>query len=488
MRAELNKSRGSEADPSRPLRVILAGGGHTHLAVLEDWLRDPLAQTERVLVMPSSLMTYSGMLPGWIEGLYRRSELEIDIRSLAAATGTQVLADEVVALDADAKRLTLSSGNVLDYDVLSLGVGGRLELSAFSGIKALLPVRPIDRFMERWETFDRSVAQSGPSRIAVVGGGAAGTELAFAVASRFQENLVPTRIVLIAGQDGLLAGHASGVRERARAALEGRGVDIQQADLEVGEDGQLVHNAGSATFDLVIAATGSNPPRWLADSSLMLGPGGGVSIGADLQSRSHRGIFAAGDVSERADRRLARSGVHAVKAGPILAANIRSFIRGEKLQRYSPRKRTLYLLSTGERNAILSWGSLSVQGSWVWHLKDWIDRRFVMHFQRLAVSGHAELRRQTLARAMLSPPVVGTALQVSLVVGTCLNAINQSDELLSGKAVSWGRIALNYFVPFLVASFSGARARQAMENAIPSRRSKATGTGRTDPLDQESST
>lgn len=451
--------------------MILAGGGRSHLAYLEDWQHDPLTGTERILVTPFSLMTYSGMLPGWIEGLYRRSELEIDIRSLAAATGTQVTEDEVAALDADAKRLMLSSGQMLDYDVLSLGVGEHLDLSGFSGIKDLLPVRPIDRFMERWEKFERSVAQSGPSQIAVVGGGAAGTELALAVASRFEENPVPTRIVLIAGKGGLPAGHASGVRERARVVLEGRGVDIQQADLAVGEGGQLVHNGGSARFDLVITATGINPPRWLADSSMTLGPGGGVSIGADLQSRSHRGVFAAGDVSERADRRPARSGVHAVKAGPTLAANLRSFIRGDKLQRHSPRKRTLYLLSTGERNAILSWGGLSVQGSWVWHLKDWIDRRFVMHFQRLAVSGRADLRRATLGRAMLSPSVVRTALHVSLVVGTCLNAINQGDELLSGEAVSWGRIALNYLVPFLVAGFSGARARQALENAIPSSRS-----------------
>lgn len=50
------------------------------------------------------------------------------------------------------------------------------------------------------------------------------------------------------------------------------------------------------------------------------------------------------------------------------------------------------------------------------------------------------------------------ALKVSLVVGTILNLVNQGDRLLNGEALKWGQIALNYFVPYCVSSYSAARA------------------------------
>ena len=64
-----------------------------------------------------------------------------------------------------------------------------------------------------------------------------------------------------------------------------------------------------------------------------------------------------------------------------------------------------------------------------------------------------------LITAMLTRPVATSALKVALVVGTCLNAINQGSAIRHGAPVDWPRIALNYLVPFLVSSYSGAKAR-----------------------------
>ena len=59
----------------------------------------------------------------------------------------------------------------------------------------------------------------------------------------------------------------------------------------------------------------------------------------------------------------------------------------------------------------------------------------------------------TAARA-----VIIAALKVSVVVGTCLNTINQGSQLWLGEEIEWGKVALNYLVPYLVASYSAARA------------------------------
>lgn len=63
---------------------------------------------------------------------------------------------------------------------------------------------------------------------------------------------------------------------------------------------------------------------------------------------------------------------------------------------------------------------------------------------------------------MLSRPVVGNAIKVSLFVGTCLNAINQGAAIWQGTGVEWSKVMLNYIVPYLVASYSAAKARQGM--------------------------
>jgi hypothetical protein len=47
-------------------------------------------------------------------------------------------------------------------------------------------------------------------------------------------------------------------------------------------------------------------------------------------------------------------------------------------------------------------------------------------------------------------------LRVALLVGTVLNLINQGPAMVAGEGLSWMHLALNYFVPYCVASYSGA--------------------------------
>ncbi|MDP3906728.1 nitrate/nitrite transporter NrtS [Novosphingobium sp.] len=64
---------------------------------------------------------------------------------------------------------------------------------------------------------------------------------------------------------------------------------------------------------------------------------------------------------------------------------------------------------------------------------------------------------------ILSRPVMTGAIKVSLFVGTCLNAINQGSALWHASGIEWGKVLLNYAVPYLVSSYSAAKARQTLE-------------------------
>ena len=60
-------------------------------------------------------------------------------------------------------------------------------------------------------------------------------------------------------------------------------------------------------------------------------------------------------------------------------------------------------------------------------------------------------------RHILRPHIVRNATKIALVVGTILNVINQGDSILGGGSISWSHIALNYIVPYCVASYSAAK-------------------------------
>ena len=139
--------------------------------------------------------------------------------------------------------------------------------------------------------------------------------------------------------------------------------------------------------DLAIVVTHAGAPGWLGESGLDLDDAGFVRVRETLQSTGDPLVFAAGDIASFDARRLPKSGVYAVRQGPVLAENLARLAAGRTLRPYRPQPLTLALISSGDRNAVASWGRLALEGRWVWGLKDWIDRRWMRKYQELPAMG-----------------------------------------------------------------------------------------------------
>ena len=153
-----------------------------------------------------------------------------------------------------------------------------------------------------------------------------------------------------------------------------------------------VHMAGGdrLPFDAVFLTTEGSAAPWLRQTGLELDAKGFIVVDATLESVSHGGVFAAGDVAGIRGHALPKAGVYAVREGPILAANLRRAAAGEQLLAYKPQRHILSLISTGERYAIGTRNGLTFEGRWVWRWKDWLDRRFMLRFKKLPARALAQ--------------------------------------------------------------------------------------------------
>ena len=364
--------------------LLLVGGGHAHVAVLADWIvRGVPADTRAVLLTPQPTLRYSGMVPGWIAGQHGRDEALVDMAALAQRAGVELILDSCTGLDPDARRVRTAGGGKIAFDIASFDTGGEGRGAALLGDDPrLIDVRPIGGFVDRLAAL--SASGQALAHVVVAGGGAGGVELAFAIRNR-SGNGAPPQVALVTGQDGLLPGFAPAVQRRVAAGLARQGIAVHHDDARI-EGGAIMAGAQSLEpADAIITALGSAAPRWVRESGLAVDGAGFISVNQHHQSPSHPHIFAAGDVAARTDRALAHSGVHAVFAGPVIAANLRSCLAGEKPRAaYHPRAHNLYLMNTGDGSAIASYGPLAAQGGWVLRLKHWIDRRWIAKYAALA--------------------------------------------------------------------------------------------------------
>jgi NADH dehydrogenase FAD-containing subunit len=364
--------------------LLLVGGGHAHVAVLADWIRRGApAGVRTVLLTPEPHLRYSGMVPGWLAGQHGQHEGVVDLAALAVRAGVELMLGRCTGLDPDARSVATDSGAMIGFDTASFDTGGVGQGEALLGQDPrLIDVRPISGLV------DRLAAMPAPARVVVAGGGAGGVELAFALRSRVRKPAGAAQrpeVTLAAGTRGLLPGFCDAVRRRAAKALAHQGIAVIAADARF-ERGTLMAGGHSLEpADIVIAATGSAAPPWVRTSGIATDRGGFITVDPHHQSPSHPSIFAAGDVAARRDRPLARSGVHAVMAGPVLAANLRSVLTGEPPRAaYHPRRHSLYLMNTADGRAIASYGPLAAEGRWVLALKHGIDKRWIAQYAALA--------------------------------------------------------------------------------------------------------
>jgi pyridine nucleotide-disulfide oxidoreductase family protein len=373
--------------------LVLVGGGHAHVHVLQAWAQAPTPGVQLTVVSPSTHAPYSGMVPGWLAGHYSFDDISIDVAALARAANATFVEDEVLSLDVSGSTLHLQKQAALRFDVLSLNVGSTLMPPPHLLRDHTLCMRPLGELRHRWQALLAQLPHEGTThrRVIAGGGGPAAVEALLAVLAGLRAHQPAARFdgLLITMGDDILEQSAPGARRAMHRVLQAQGVRVltrtDAMQLGLGLHAKANDPLMLDAQDIVLWATGAQALSWPKGSGLAVDAAGFVRVDRQLRSVSHPNILAAGDCAAWPEP-LPKAGVMAVRMGPVLANNVRAALADGGANAawvtHTPQRRSLALLATGDRRAIASWGAWSAQGAWVWRWKDRIDRRFVARFNR----------------------------------------------------------------------------------------------------------
>jgi NADH dehydrogenase len=254
---------------------------------------------------------------------------------LLAGTPVQFRQATVAGVDLDQHRVSLANGTLLTYDRLVLALGGTTPMDMAPGVaEHALAFRTLAEAYHLKERLRHLIASDAEKiRVAVVGGGYSGVELACKVAEHLGER---GRVRLIERTDTILRTSPEYNREVAQKALSDLGVwvDLETAVDSVGAD------TISLTFrdqtdilpvDLVLWTVGTKVNEAIADLPLKHNERQQIVVQPTLESVDRPGVYALGDVADCRDadgQQMAATAQVALQQADFVGWNVWASLEG----------------------------------------------------------------------------------------------------------------------------------------------------------------
>lgn len=363
-------------------RIVLAGGGHAHLHSLLRAAEFVKRGCELVLVNPSPYLYYSGMATGVISGTYTPEQDRIDVRRLVERGGGRFVEGRVTGVHSDDRELSLENGERIPYDYASICIGSETSSSFDTGEDDVIPVKPVENTAKIRARILEHDGSRGP-KVLVIGGGAAGCEVAANAANLMDLKRSTGQVTLVEAGPALLGNSPEKARRKMTEYLRKRGVEVLTGSSVISRTvNGGIEIEGGRTFrsDLVVAAVGIVPRPLEQGTPLLTGEDGGLWVNHYLQSVSDSRIFGGGDSICFRGEALPRLGVFGIRQGPVLFRNLLASLDGRPLESYEPQKRYLYILNFGDGRGLAIYDRFSWRGRLAMALKYDIDRRFMKRY------------------------------------------------------------------------------------------------------------
>ncbi len=292
----------------RPMRVCILGGGFGGLYTALRLSQLPWENSqspEIVLIDKNDRFLFSPLLYELVTGEMQTWEIAPPFEELLADTGIIFDRACVTKIDVENKRIQLDNTSELTYDKLVISMGGKTPLNIVPGARShAIPFRTLNdayRLAEKLRLLEQQ--KKDYIRIAVIGGGYSGVELACKLADRLGEK---GRIRLIEKSDSILASSPEFNRETAKKALEERMIwlDLDTEVEKVEADSISLLYKGqldTVPVDIVLWTVGTQVSELIRSLPIKHNERGLLTTNVMLQAIDNEDIFALGDVADCRD-------------------------------------------------------------------------------------------------------------------------------------------------------------------------------------------
>ncbi|MBE9260597.1 MULTISPECIES: NAD(P)/FAD-dependent oxidoreductase [Aphanizomenonaceae] len=353
-------------------KICILGGGfgglYTALRLSQlPWESTP--KPEIILVDQSDRFVFSPLLYELLTRELQTWEIAPPYSELLQGTGIQFHQAAVSTIDISKQTVQLQDKSELNYDRLVLALGGEPPLDLVPGAAThAYPFRTIIdayKLEERLRTLE--AAKPEKIRVAIVGAGYSGVELACKLADRIGEK---GRFRLIELSDQILRTSPEFNREAAKKALDSKGVfiDLETKVAAINQDSislEYKNQVDTIPVDLVIWTVGTKVSPVVTALPLKHNQRGQITTTAQLQAIEHPEIFALGDLADCLDaegKQVPATAQVAFQQADYTAWNIWATITNRPLLpfRYQPLGE---MMALGIDNATLTGLGVQLDGS-----------------------------------------------------------------------------------------------------------------------------
>ncbi|PSF39504.1 FAD-dependent oxidoreductase [Aphanothece hegewaldii CCALA 016] len=292
----------------QPKQICILGGGFGGLYTALRLSQLPWDSSQKpsiFLIDKSDRFLFSPLLYEVITKEMQSWEVAPPFVELLADTSVNFHQGIVTGIDLDNRQIQIDNRPNMAYDQLVIAMGGQTPLVGVSGAKDYaIPFRTLEdayRLGEKLRDLEQSTREK--IRVAVVGGGYSGIEIACKVADRLGER---GRLRIIEKGDAILRNSPEHNRITAQKALEKRFIwqDLETSITEITADSISLEYKGEVTnlpVDVVIWTVGSQISDLIGNLSLQHNQQKQITINPFLQAIDHPHIYVLGDVADCQD-------------------------------------------------------------------------------------------------------------------------------------------------------------------------------------------
>ncbi|MGG6295822.1 NAD(P)/FAD-dependent oxidoreductase [Leptolyngbya sp. AN02str] len=289
-------------------RICILGGGFGGLYTALRLSQLPWSKQEKpeiVLVDQRDRFLFSPLLYELLTGELQTWEIAPPFSELLAGTGVRFVQAAVRGIDVNTRTVYFDDAPELTYDRLVLALGGETPMSMAPGVaEYAIPFRTIqDAYAVQERLRVLEATDTDKIRVAIVGAGYSGVELACKLADRLGDR---GRLRLVELSDQILRTSTDFNRDAAQKSLEKRGiwVDYETKVTSVQSDSISLEFRGEVDtipVDLVLWTVGTQISDAVKQLPLQHTTQDRLVVAPTLQVPDHEEIFALGDAAECID-------------------------------------------------------------------------------------------------------------------------------------------------------------------------------------------